>query len=158
MTRDAAWYKWLTEVRRFKQCESCRTTRKENAVKKLHLPICSTVFRKSLRMSHFITLQAKFIFGEILLSKNYHEKFVKIAWCKNIQIHTIRKVKFLSKNSIMTKNPTFSRVFHPNFFWQFFLWNQSCQLLKSSKPKHFHEFFTQIFFDNFSREIKVVNS
>ena len=43
--------------------------------------------------------------------------------------HTIRKVKFLSKNSILTKNPTFSR-----------------------------EFFTQNFFDNFSREIKVVNS
>ena len=42
--------------------------------------------------------------------------------------HTIRKVKFLSKNSILTK------------------------------PQHFQEFFTQIFFDNFSREIKVVNS
>ena len=41
--------------------------------------------------------------------------------------HTIRKVKFLSKNSVLTK------------------------------PQHFHEFFTQIFFDNFSREIKVVN-
>ena len=25
-------------------------------------------------------------------------------------------------------------------------------------PQHFHEFFTQYFFDNFSREIKVVNS
>ena len=42
--------------------------------------------------------------------------------------HTIRKVKFLSKNSILTK------------------------------PRHFHEFFTQIYFDNFSCEIKVVNS
>ena len=42
--------------------------------------------------------------------------------------HTVRKVKFLSKNSILTK------------------------------PQPFHEFFTQIFFDNFSREIKVVNS
>ena len=40
----------------------------------------------------------------------------------------IRKVKLLSKNSIL------------------------------SKPQHFHEFFTQFFFDNFSREIKVVNS
>ena len=43
-------------------------------------------------------------------------------------LHTIRKVKFLSKNSVLTK------------------------------PLHFHEFFTQIFFDNFSREIKVVDS
>ena len=42
--------------------------------------------------------------------------------------HTIRKVKFLSKNSILTK------------------------------PQHFHEFFTPNFLDNFSREIKVVNS
>ena len=44
------------------------------------------------------------------------------------QNHTIRKVKFLSKNSIWTK------------------------------PQHFNEFFTRNFFDNFSREIKVVNS
>ena len=43
-------------------------------------------------------------------------------------LHTIRKVKFLSKNSIMTK------------------------------PQHFHGVFTQIFFDNFSRLFKVVNS
>ena len=43
-------------------------------------------------------------------------------------LHTVRKIKFLSKNSILTK------------------------------PQHFHEFFTQGFFDNFSREIKVVNS
>ena len=42
-------------------------------------------------------------------------------------LHTIRKVKFLSKNSILTKR------------------------------QHFNEFFDQIFFDNFSREIKVVN-
>ena len=40
-------------------------------------------------------------------------------------LHTIRKVKFLSKNSILTKNPNI---------------------------------FTQNFFDNISREIKVVNS
>ena len=77
---------------------------------------------------------------------------------KMICFHTIIKVKFLSKNSILTKTPTFSRVFHPNCFWQFFSWNKSCQQLRSQKPQHFHEFFTQIFFDNFSREIKVVNS
>ena len=52
------------------------------------------------------------------------------------------------------KSPTFSRVFHPNFFWQFFSWNQSCQQLKSSKLQHFHEFFTQKN-RQFSREIKV---
>ena len=45
-----------------------------------------------------------------------------------VHLHTIRKVKFLSKNSILTN------------------------------PQHIQEFFTKIFFDNFSREIKVVNS
>merc|ERR1712004_36361 len=57
--------------------------------------------------------------------------------------HTIRKFKFLSKNLILT------RVYN-------FLVNQSCQQLKSANPQHFHEFFTQNVFDNFSREIKVI--
>ena len=43
-------------------------------------------------------------------------------------MHTIRKVKFLSKNSIMTKT------------------------------QHFHEFFIIIFVSNFSLEIRLVNS
>ena len=43
---------------------------------------------------------------------------------------------------LFDKTLTFSRVFHPKFFWQFFSWNQSCQQLKSPKPQHFHEFFT----------------
>ena len=56
--------------------------------------------------------------------------------------HTIRKVKFLSKNSILTTPQLFHEFFHPNLFWQFFSWNQSCQELKWPKPQHFHEFFT----------------
>ena len=59
--------------------------------------------------------------------------------------HTIRKVKFLSKNSILTKSQHFHEFF-TQFFGQFFSWNQSCQQLKSPKPQHFHEFFTQIIF------------
>ena len=45
-------------------------------------------------------------------------------------------------------------------FWQNFLifLGKSKLTLKSANPQHFHEFFTQNFFDNFSREIKVVNS
>ena len=48
--------------------------------------------------------------------------FLKGEKLRGLRPHTIRKVNFLSKNSIMTK------------------------------PQHFHEFFTPIFFDNFSRE------
>ena len=40
----------------------------------------------------------------------------KIVYIQATQGYTIRKVKFLSKNSILTKPPTFSRVFHPKFF------------------------------------------
>ena len=52
------------------------------------------------------------------------------------------------------KTPTFSRVFHPKVFWQFFSWNQSCQQLKSPKPQHFHEFFTPKI-DNFLGKSKL---
>ena len=41
------------------------------------------------------------------------------------------------------KTPTFSRVFHAKFFWQFFSWIQICQQLKSPKTQHFHEFNTK---------------
>ena len=48
---------------------------------------------------------------------------------------------FLQKfNFNKKKNPTFSRVFHTTFLWQFFSWNQSCQQLKIPKLQHFHEF------------------
>ena len=59
--------------------------------------------------------------------------------------HTIRKVKYLSKNSILTKPQHFHEFFTQIFCWQFFSWNQSWKQIKSPKPKHFHEFFTQIF-------------
>ena len=41
-------------------------------------------------------------------------------WKVRIFIYTILKVKFLSKNSILTTPPTFSRVFHPIFFFDDF--------------------------------------
>ena len=67
--------------------------------------------------------------GDIKREEINIELSFKITHFFALQVkHTIRKVNFLSKNSILTK------------------------------PQHFHEFFTQIFFDNFSREIKVVNS
>ena len=60
-------------------------------------------------------------------------------------IHTIRKVKFLSKNSILTKPQHFHEFFTQNFFWQFFSWNQSCQLLKSQNHNIFTSFYHEIF-------------
>ena len=66
------------------------------------------------------------------------------------------KSNFCPKIQFWT-TPTFSRVFPPIFFGRFFLWNQSCQQLKSPKPQHFHEIFTQ---KNriFGQQMKISNS
>ena len=56
--------------------------------------------------------------------------------------HYSKSLIFVQKFNF-DKNPTISRIFLLNYFWQFFSWNQSCQELKSPKPQHFHEFFTQ---------------
>ena len=80
-------------------------------------------------------------------------------------IHTIRKVKFLSKNSILT-NPNIFKSIYPKFFGQFFSWNHSRQQLISPKPQHFREFFTPkkstIFSGNqswiFGQKMKISNS
>ena len=57
------------------------------------------------------------------------------------------KIQFWQNHNMFTSFP-------PKFFWQIFSWNQSCQQLKSPKPQHFHEFFTQKN-RQFSQEIKV---
>ena len=59
------------------------------------------------------------------------------------QIHTILKVTFLSKSSILTKPQYFHEFFTQNFFDNFSREIKSCQQLKSLKPQHFHEFCTQ---------------
>ena len=53
------------------------------------------------------------------------------------------KSQFIVQKFNLDKTPTFPQVFSQFFFWQFFSRNQSCQQLKSPKPQHFHEFFTQ---------------
>ena len=59
--------------------------------------------------------------------------------------HTIRKVKFLSKNSILTKLYNF-------------LGKSKLSITKKCKSSTFSRVFQPNFFNNFSREIKVVNS
>ena len=59
--------------------------------------------------------------------------------------HTIRKVKFLSKNSILTKLYNFLR-------------KSQLSTTKKCKATTFSRVFHPKFVDNFSREIKVVNS
>ena len=59
------------------------------------------------------------------------------------------KIQFWQNHNIFTS-------FSPKFFWQFFSWNQSCQQLKSPKPQHFHEFFTQKI-DNFLIKVEFLD-
>ena len=58
---------------------------------------------------------------------NFNTLFEKSNFCPKIQFW---------------QDPNIFMSFSPNYFWQFFSWNQSCQQLKSPIPKHFHEFFT----------------
>ena len=84
-----------------------------------------------------------------------HRMFSKIEF---ILTHYSKSQIFVQKFNF-DKTPTFSRVFHPNFFWQFFSWNQSCQQLKSPKPQHFHEFFTLkiVFFGKSKLNFRIKN-
>ena len=66
---------------------------------------------------------------------------------KNVKL-TCPTVKFFRQS------PNILTSFSPNFFGQFFSWNQNCQQLKSPKPQHFHEFSPQKN-RQISREIKV---
>ena len=45
------------------------------------------------------------------------------------------KSQFFVQKFNFDKTPTFSRIFHPIFFRQFFSWNQSCQQLKCPKQQ-----------------------
>ena len=76
---------------------------------------------------------AKFWPLQHTLRQNNFFSFVKIG-------KKIVKREWFSLNSHYSKSQIFVQKF--NFV----------------NPQHFHEFFPQIFFDNFSREIKVVNS
>ena len=61
-------------------------------------------------------------------------------------------------NTLFQKSNFWSKKFNFDKTLQFFSGNQRRQQLKCANPQHFYEFFTQIFLDNFSCEIKVVNS
>ena len=66
-----------------------------------------------------------------------------LRWLSN---HTIRKVKFLSKNSILTKPQHFHEFFHQNFFLTIFLVKSKLSTAKKSKTTTFSRVFHQNFF------------
>merc|ERR1712049_56959 len=81
-------------------------------------------------------------------------------------IHTIRKVKFLSKNSILTKPQHFHEFFTQNFFLTIFLVKSKLSTVKKSKTTTFSQVFhpekSTIFSGNqsriFGQKIKISNS
>ena len=141
----------------------------------LKLPFCPILVASILHLFSLLHFSAfrqdsrRIFFGEFFFELLFkvisvfvgHSTFLAsnsfvIEWTKqrNVFSHTIRKVKFLSKNLFLTKLQHFHEFFTQNFFGPFFSWNQSCQQLKSPKPQHFREFFTQKN-RQFSWEIKV---
>ena len=100
---------------------------------------------------YYFTLFEKSNFCQKIQFWQYHNIFTSFPPKLFLTILLVKSKLSTAKKS---RTKIFSRVFHPKFFWQFFSWNQSCQQLKSPKPQHFHEFFTQKN-RQFSWEIKV---
>ena len=98
----------------------------------------------------------------VTMITNDHFFFKRAAEIKNL-LHFVKA--HYSKSQIFVQKfnfdniPTFSRVFHLKFFLTIFL--VKSKLSTAKKPKN-HNIFTsfspKFFFDNFSREIKVVKS
>ena len=98
------------------------------------------------------TLQQKVVanssrYGQIEVGLVYHPVAAKLEiHCFNASgiqgsCITIRTVKFLSKNSILTKTPTFSRVFQPKFFFTIFFVKLRLSTAKKSKTTTFSRVF-----------------
>ena len=76
-------------------------------------------FGKKKFFSIFLTLYFWPIFEKFgKVSKN----FVKLNSSIQLYVHYSKSQIFVQKFNF-DKTPLFSRVFHPNFFWQFFSWN-----------------------------------
>ena len=108
-----------------------------------------------IAQSHFTTLRAKratFIFDFWRENSNIW-KLAMRRRLRGLRRTLFEKSIFFQKIQFWQNSNIFTS-FLPNFFWQFFSWNQSCQQLKSPKSQHFHEFFAPKN-RQFSREIKV---
>ena len=76
-------------------------------------------------------------------------------------IHSSLVVAHYSKSQIFVqkfnfyKSPNIFTSFSPNFFWQFFSWNQRCQQLKKPKTTTFSRVFHPKKFDNFLGKSKL---
>ena len=103
-------------------------------------------------MSETDIIQQKIWFAD-QFSYSLFSYFLKLlALSENLtdQVFSTWKIFFsLSSSSHYSKSQIFVQKFNFDKTLQFFSGNQSCQQLKSSKLKHFHEFFTQKI-DNFS--------
>ena len=82
-----------------------------------------------------------------------NSSFVSWLWQMSLFVHTIRKVKFLSKNSILTK-PQHFHEFFTKFFLTIFLVKSKLSTAKKSKTTTFSRVFHQKN-RQFFREIKV---
>ena len=92
----------------------------------------------------------KAIIGRLFYTNSLENRGSSIAWLYTL----FEKSNFCPKIQFW-QNPNFFTSFSPNFFSQFFSWNQSCQQLKSPIPQQFREFFTPKKIDNFLGKSKL---
>ena len=85
------------------------------------------------------------------VNKKLALKMIYCLWISFNQLwHTIRKVKFLSKNSILTKPQRFHEFFIHFFFWHFFLVKSKLSTVKKPKTTTFSWVFHSKKSTNFS--------
>ena len=143
-------YKWWVRLRYFSACiYFCKWHRKmvENGHDHIHTKCINGIFWRWLWTVFYRT-------------DNQTEKQNK-KWLI-VTIYTLfEKSNFCPKIQFWQNSNIFTSFFHPNFFWQFFSWNQSCQQLKSAKPQHFHEFSPKTirqFFSGIQSRMTISNS
>ena len=106
-----------------------------------------------LQRSKFVTIYNSILKSSNFWRKNSQKPFLEFA----LPILHYSKSQIFVKKFNFDKTPTFWRVLHP-IFWQFFLWNHSCQQL----PRVFHTKRSTIFSRNqswiFGQKMKISNS
>ena len=100
-----------------------------------------------IQIRAFVTLKANSACSSIICQSKRNTSVMVYYFTLFEKSNFCPKIQFWQSTNIFTS-------FSPQIFLTIFSWNQSCQLLKSSKPQHFHEFFTQKI-DNFLGKSKL---
>ena len=114
--------------------------------------------KKSRQISVF-SAKPKHISARLIITSHYSKSQILSKNSSLKKNSTIFFFSFLDKSKLSTTaNPQHFHEFLTQIFLTIFLVKSKLSTAKKSKPTTFSRVFNPNFFDNFSREIKVVNS